>query len=86
MRCVGSRVNISLKGVKHTYSPIYKTDEKGKHKSTFNSYLKRSMKIFNGEEVIRKYFQERKCRISKIINKTISHVEKHRKLKEKAQS
>ena len=55
-------------------------------KSTFNSYIKRSMKIFRGEEAIHDYFIKRKGRISKIINKTISQVEKQRQLKEKAKN
>ena len=86
LRKDGSKVNISLNGVKRTYYPVYRVDMNEQRKSTFNSYIKRSMKIFRGEEAIHDYFIKRKGRISKIINKTISQVEKQRQLKEKAKN
>ena len=55
----------------------------GKRKSTFNSYMKRSMAIFSGEEIIKKSFIDRKKRLSKIINRTVINVNKQMSKKTK---
>ena len=78
-----SKVPISLKGVNKVFAPVYRIDENGKRKSTFNSYMKRSMAIFSGEEIIKKSFIDRKKRLSKIINRTIINVNKQMSKKTK---
>lgn len=71
----GSIVQISFRSlVKNSgknYNLIKISGGKERKKSTFNSYLKRSMKVFKGEQIIKSQYVNRKKHVVRLMNRIL---------------
>ena len=71
----GSIVKISfralIKDSGKNYNLIKNRGGKERKKSTFNSYLKRSMKVFKGEQIIKSQYVNRKKHVVRLMNRIL---------------